>query len=58
MRLLVSVRFSLENYGIIGRFSGRLRPDLGNTVWAALAKLGSKGLKMANAFLCYSDNNE
>ena len=37
----------LENCGKIwknGRFSGRLWPDWGNTVLAAMAGLGSKGL--------------
>ena len=28
-----------------GRFSGRLWPDWGNTAWAAMAGLGSIGLK-------------
>ena len=28
-----------------GRFSGRIRPDWGNTAWADMAGLGSKGLK-------------
>ena len=28
-----------------GRFSGRLWPDWGNTAWAVMARLGSKGLK-------------
>ena len=38
----------LEKCGKIwknGRFSGRLRPDWGNTARAATAGLGSKGLK-------------
>ena len=28
-----------------GRFSGRIWPDWGNTAWADMAGLGSKGLK-------------
>ena len=28
-----------------GRFSGRIRPDWGNTAWADMAGLGSIGLK-------------
>ena len=39
----------LENCGKIwknGHFSGRLRPDWGNTARAAMAGLGSKGLKV------------
>ena len=38
----------LEKCGKIwknGRFSGRLRPDWGNTAWAATAGLGSIGLR-------------
>ena len=29
-----------------GRFSGRIWPDWGNTAWADMAGLGSKGLSM------------
>ena len=46
----------LEKCGKIwknGRFSGRLQPDWGNTVWAAMAGLGSKGL---SGPLSYVDN--
>ena len=34
----------MEKYGKNGRFSGRLRPDWGNTTRAAMAGLGSIGL--------------
>ena len=30
-----------------GRFSGRLWPDWGNTAWAAMAGLGSIGIRYA-----------
>ena len=32
-------------------FSGRLRPDWGNTAWAATAGLGSKGLKVTLIYM-------
>ena len=35
---------NVEKYGKNGRFSGRLRPDWGNTARMATAGLGSKGL--------------
>ena len=35
----------MEKYGKTAVFSVRLRPDWGNTTWAATAGLGSKGLK-------------
>ena len=41
----------LEKYGKMwknGRFSGRLRPDWGNTARAAMAGLGSIGLSMGS----------
>ena len=34
----------MENFGKKGRFSGRIWPDWGNTAWADMAGLGSKGL--------------
>ena len=38
----------MENFGktavFPGRFSGRIWPDWGNTAWADMAGLGSKGL--------------
>ena len=40
---------NLEKYGKFwknGRFSGRLRPDWGNTARADMAGLGSKGLSI------------
>ena len=35
----------MGKYGKNGCFSGRLLPDWGNTAWAAMAGLGSIGLK-------------
>ena len=35
----------MEKYGKIGRFSGRIWPDWGNTAQADMAGLGSIGLK-------------
>ena len=40
--------FFLKN----GRFSGRIWPDWGNTAWADMAGLGSKGLR-ALTDLCF-----
>ena len=51
MRLIVSGVFSLEKYGKIGRFSGRIRPDWGNTARADMARLGSIGLICSLAWL-------
>ena len=47
-------RSILEKCGKIwknGRFSGRLRPDWGNTAWVAMAGLGSIGLKYSSLLL-------
>ena len=47
MRLIVSGVFSLEKYGKVlenRSFSGRIRPDWGNTARADMAGLGSLGL--------------
>ena len=41
--------FILEKCGNIwknGRFPGRIWPDLGNTAWADMAGLGSKGITL------------
>ena len=37
----------MEKYWKIGRFSGQIRPDWGNTAQADMAGLGSMGLIMA-----------
>ena len=34
-----------------GRFSGRLWPECGNTAWAAVAELGSIGLRTVGVWL-------
>ena len=43
--LLVLILKNMELFFKNGRFSGRIWPDWGNTAWADMAGLGSKGLK-------------
>ena len=41
--LVLSLGENVGKYGKIGGISGRLRPDWGNTTWAAMVGLESKG---------------
>ena len=41
-----------------GHFPGRLRPDWGNTTLAAMAGLGSIGLRYPSCFKAYNPREE
>ena len=47
----ILVGSNLEKYGI-SSFSGRLRPDCGNTTWVDMARFGSVGLDIKLELLC------